>query len=160
MKSSKPVSFYCDRPLEYSLRRERHRRDRNQNTIRKPKFITAFPTCTNFSLQLNCTPGITYQFREGKYFEHLWPLLSQTLSSGYKLNKEPTLFIARVSSAAVSAKACKGAHYARPGNLSSDERSFKLTIIAVDSFGRLGESGEELFDRLAVYAVGRVVLRG
>ena len=46
------------------------------------------------------------------------------------------------------------AHYARPGHVFFDERSFKLTTLAVESFGRLGEEGNEFIDKLATHAAG------
>ena len=56
--------------------------------------------------------------------------------------------------AARTAEARKRQHYARPGHVSFDERSFKLTTIAVESFGRLGEEGYESIDELATHAAG------
>ena len=44
--------------------------------------------------------------------------------------------------------------YARPGHVSFDERSFKRTTLAVESFGRLGEEGYEFIDELATRAAG------
>ena len=38
--------------------------------------------------------------------------------------------------------------------MSFDERSFKLTTLAVESFGRLGEEGYEFIDELATHAAG------
>ena len=46
-------------------------------------------------------------------------------------------------SAARTSEARKRQHYARPGHVSFDERSFKLATLAVESFGRLGEEGYE-----------------
>ena len=43
--------------------------------------------------------------------------------------------------AARTSEARKLQHYARPGHVSFDERSFKLTTLAVESFGRLGDEG-------------------
>ena len=43
---------------------------------------------------------------------------------------------------------------ARPGHVSFDERSLKLTTLAVESFGRLGEEGYEFIDELAAHAAG------
>ena len=61
---------------------------------------------------------------------------------------------------AATFKARKRAHYARPRRLPLDERRFKLTTIAVEIFGRLGESDDELVNQLAVngqhMTVGRV----
>ncbi|CAB1119445.1 unnamed protein product [Ectocarpus sp. CCAP 1310/34] len=56
--------------------------------------------------------------------------------------------------AAQASEARKRQHYARPGHVSFDERSFKLTTLAVESFGRLGEEGYEFIDELATHAVG------
>ena len=41
--------------------------------------------------------------------------------------------------AAQTSEARKRQHYARPGHVSFDERSFKLTTLAVESCERLGE---------------------
>ena len=41
-----------------------------------------------------------------------------------------------------------------PEHVSFDERSFKLTTLAVESFGRLGEEGYEFIDELAAHAAG------
>ena len=38
--------------------------------------------------------------------------------------------------------------------VSFDERSFKLTTLAVESFGRLGEEGYQFIDELATHAAG------
>ena len=38
--------------------------------------------------------------------------------------------------------------------MSFDERSFKLTTLAVESFGRLGGEGYEFIDELATHAAG------
>ena len=56
--------------------------------------------------------------------------------------------------AAQASEARKRQHYARPGQVSFDERSFKLTTLAVESFGRLGEEGYEFVDELATHAAG------
>ncbi|CAB1110064.1 unnamed protein product [Ectocarpus sp. CCAP 1310/34] len=56
--------------------------------------------------------------------------------------------------AAQASEARKRQHYARPGHVSFDERRFKLTTLAVESFGRLGEEGYEFIDELATHAVG------
>ena len=45
-------------------------------------------------------------------------------------------------------------HYARPGHVSFDERSDKLTPFAVESFGRLGVEGSYFIDQLAASVVG------
>ena len=57
-------------------------------------------------------------------------------------------------SAARTSEARKRQHYARPGHVSFDERRFKLTTLAVESFGRLGEKGYEFIDELATHAAG------
>ena len=56
--------------------------------------------------------------------------------------------------AARTSEARKRQHYARPGHVSFDERSFKLTTLAVESFGRLGGEGYEFIDELATHAAG------
>jgi len=56
--------------------------------------------------------------------------------------------------AAQTSEARKRRHYARPGHVSFDERSFKLVTFAVESFGRLGEEGYEFIDQIATHAVG------
>ena len=56
--------------------------------------------------------------------------------------------------AAQTSEAQKRQHYARPGHVSFDERSFQLTTLAVESFGRLGEEGYEFIDELATHAAG------
>ena len=48
--------------------------------------------------------------------------------------------------AAQASEARKRQHYARPGHVSFDERSFKLTTLAVEIFGRLEEEGYEFID--------------
>ena len=45
----------------------------------------------------------------------------------------------RNGSAASTSEARKRNHYARPGQVSFDERSYKLATLAVESFGRLGK---------------------
>ena len=57
-------------------------------------------------------------------------------------------------SAAATSEARKNAHYATPGNISFDTRSFKLCTFAVECFGRLGKSAAELVDQLATHIVG------
>ena len=46
-------------------------------------------------------------------------------------------------------------HYARPGQVSFDERSYKLTTVAVESssFGRLGKEGSDQNDQVAASIV-------
>ena len=56
--------------------------------------------------------------------------------------------------AAQTSEARKRQHYARPGHVSFDESSFKLTTLAVESFGRLGEEGYKFIDELATHAAG------
>lgn len=56
--------------------------------------------------------------------------------------------------AALTSEARKRQHYARPGQVSFDERSFKLTTLAVESFGRLGEEGYDFINELATHAAG------
>ncbi|CAB1120916.1 unnamed protein product [Ectocarpus sp. CCAP 1310/34] len=56
--------------------------------------------------------------------------------------------------AAQASEARKRQHYARPGHVSFDERSYKLTTLALKSFGRLGEEGYEFIDELATHAAG------
>ena len=51
-------------------------------------------------------------------------------------------------------EACKPNHYARPGHVSFDERSYKLATLAVRSFGRLGREDSELIDQVAASIVG------
>ena len=46
-------------------------------------------------------------------------------------------------------------HYARPGEVSFDERSNKLATLAVESFERLGKEGSDLIDQMAASIVGR-----
>ena len=57
-------------------------------------------------------------------------------------------------SAVATVETCKVAHYARPGNVYFDERSFKRTTLAVESFGRPGKSGGELVYQIPVSLVG------
>ena len=56
-------------------------------------------------------------------------------------------------SAASISKARKRQHYARTGHVSSDDRSYKLATLAVDSFGRLGMEGSKFIDQLAASVV-------
>ena len=44
--------------------------------------------------------------------------------------------------------------HARPGHVSFDERSHKLTPFAVERFGRLGVEGSYFIDQLAASVVG------
>ena len=61
----------------------------------------------------------------------------------------------RNGSAASTSEACKRNHYARPGQASFDERSYKLATLAVESFGRFGKEGSDLIDQIAASIVGR-----
>ena len=56
--------------------------------------------------------------------------------------------------AASKSEARKRSHYARPGQVSFDERSYKLATLAVESFGRLGEECSGLIDQVAASMVG------
>ena len=58
--------------------------------------------------------------------------------------------------AAGASETRKSAHYARPGNVSFDERSFKLATLAVESFGHLGDSGCKFIDQLASSIAGGI----
>eukprot|EP00904_Undaria_pinnatifida_P006903 jgi/Undpi1/3342/HiC_scaffold_15.g06715.m1 len=60
----------------------------------------------------------------------------------------------RNGSAASTSEARKRNHYARPGQVSFDERSYKLATLAVESFGRLGKEGSDLIDQVAASIVG------
>ena len=60
----------------------------------------------------------------------------------------------RDGSAASTSEARKCSHYARPGQVSLDERSYKLATLAVESFGRLGKEGSDLIDQVAESIVG------
>eukprot|EP00904_Undaria_pinnatifida_P003430 jgi/Undpi1/13088/HiC_scaffold_8.g02750.m1 len=55
----------------------------------------------------------------------------------------------RNGSAAFTSEARNRNHYARPGQVSFDERSYKLATLAVESFGRLGKEGSDLIDQTA-----------
>ena len=56
--------------------------------------------------------------------------------------------------AASKSEARKHSHYARPRQVSFDERSYKLATLAVKSFGRLGKEGSDLIDQMAASIVG------
>ena len=60
----------------------------------------------------------------------------------------------RSGSAASTSEARKRNHYARPGQVSFDERSYKLATLAVESFGRLGKEGSGLIDQISASIVG------
>ena len=60
----------------------------------------------------------------------------------------------RKGSAASTSEARKRNHYARPGQVSFDERSYKLVALAVENFGRLGKEGSDLIDQVAANIVG------
>ena len=51
--------------------------------------------------------------------------------------------------AASKSEARKRSHYARPGQASFDERSFKLATLVVENFGRLGKEGSDLINQVA-----------
>ena len=55
---------------------------------------------------------------------------------------------------ASKSEARKRGHYARPGHVSFDERSYELATLAVESFGRLGQEGSDLIDQMATSIVG------
>ena len=57
-------------------------------------------------------------------------------------------------SATSTTEARKSQHYARPGHVSLDKRSHKLSTSAVDSFGRLGVEDSNFIDQLAASVVG------
>ena len=56
--------------------------------------------------------------------------------------------------AASTPEARKRNHYARPGQVSFDERSYKLATLAVESFGCLGKKGSDLINQVAASIVG------
>ena len=60
----------------------------------------------------------------------------------------------RNGSAASTSEARKRNHYARPGQVSFGERSYKLATLAVESFGRLGKEGSDLIDQVAESIAG------
>ena len=64
-------------------------------------------------------------------------------------------------SAASTSEARKRNHYARPGQVSFDERSYKLATLVVEIFGRLGKEGSDLIDQVAAskhrWRDGRIV---
>ena len=53
-----------------------------------------------------------------------------------------------------TSEARNDSHYARPGQASFDERSYKLATLAVESFGRLGKEGSDLIDQVAASVAG------
>ena len=55
--------------------------------------------------------------------------------------------------AASTSEARKCNRYARPGQVFFDERSYKLTTLAVERFGRLGKEGSDLIDQVAASIV-------
>ena len=57
-------------------------------------------------------------------------------------------------SAASTSEARKRQHCARPGHVAFDERSHKLAVLAVGSFGRLGVEVSNFIDQLAASVVG------
>eukprot|EP00904_Undaria_pinnatifida_P003390 jgi/Undpi1/13051/HiC_scaffold_8.g02714.m1 len=60
----------------------------------------------------------------------------------------------RIGSTASTSEARKRNHYPRPGQVSFDERSYKLATFAVESFGRLGKEGSDLIDQVVASIVG------
>ena len=56
--------------------------------------------------------------------------------------------------AASNSEARKRSHYARPEQVSFDKCSYKLAILAVESFGRLGKEGSDLINQVAASIVG------
>ena len=60
----------------------------------------------------------------------------------------------RNGSAASTSEARKRDHYARPGQMSFDERSYELATLAVESFGRVGNEDSDLIDEVATSIVG------
>ena len=56
--------------------------------------------------------------------------------------------------AASKYEACKRSHYAGPGQVSFDERSYKLDTFVMESFGRLGKEGSDLIDKVTATIVG------
>ena len=56
--------------------------------------------------------------------------------------------------AASKSEARKHSHYARPGQVSFDERSYKLATLAMESFGRLDKESSNLIDQVAASIVG------
>ena len=57
-------------------------------------------------------------------------------------------------STAATSEARKDAHYARPGHVSFDQRSYNLCTFAVECCGRLGGMACEFVDQLATHVVG------
>ena len=60
----------------------------------------------------------------------------------------------RNGSATSTSEARKRNHYARPGQVSFDERSYKLATLAMESSGRLGRGRSDLIDQVAATIVG------
>ena len=60
----------------------------------------------------------------------------------------------RNGSAAATSEARKRNHCARAGQVSFDERSYKLATLAVEIFGRLGKESSDLIDQVAASIVG------
>ena len=60
----------------------------------------------------------------------------------------------RDGSAVFKAEARKRTHYTLLGQVSFDERSYKLSTLTVESFGRLGKEGNDLIDQVAANIVG------
>ena len=55
---------------------------------------------------------------------------------------------------ASKSEARKRSNYSRPGQISFDERSYKLATLTVESFGRFGKEGRDLIDQVAASIVG------
>ena len=60
----------------------------------------------------------------------------------------------RNGSAASTSEPHNRNHYARLGQVSFDERSYKLASLAVECFGRLGKEDSDLIDQVAASIVG------
>ena len=60
----------------------------------------------------------------------------------------------RKGSAASTSEARMRNHFDRPGQVSFDERIYKLATLAVESFGRLGKEDSDLIDQVAASIVG------
>ena len=56
--------------------------------------------------------------------------------------------------AASKSEARKRSHYAWPGQVSFDERRYKLATLALESVGRPGKEGSDLIDQVAASIVG------
>ena len=49
---------------------------------------------------------------------------------------------------------CKNEHYAYLGQVSLNKRSYKLTTLTVEKFGRLGKGGNKFVDQLTTTVIG------